>query len=45
MEAEIDRIFANALAWDAILLLDEAETIMLERTPDNILVNAWVSST
>jgi SpoVK/Ycf46/Vps4 family AAA+-type ATPase len=43
LEGEIERIFANARAWDTILLIDEAEAIMLERTPDNIDLNSWVS--
>jgi SpoVK/Ycf46/Vps4 family AAA+-type ATPase len=43
MESEIERIFQNAQAWKAILLLDEAEAIMMERSPDKMEQNSWVS--
>ena len=44
LESEIDRIFKNAEHWNAVLLLDEAEAIMMERTPDNMEQNTWVSA-
>ena len=44
LEREIDRIFKNAEHWNAVLLLDEAEAIMMERTPDNMEQNTWVSA-
>lgn len=44
MATEIERVFEYARVWDVILLIDEAEAIMVERTPDNMTLNSWVSS-
>ncbi|KAJ4407660.1 hypothetical protein N0V82_009862 [Gnomoniopsis sp. IMI 355080] len=42
-ESEIDEIFRQAHEWDAILLVDEAEVILAERTQENMTQSAWVA--
>lgn len=42
-ESKIDEIFRQAHSWDAILLVDEAEVILAERTQENMEQSAWVA--
>lgn len=42
-EAKIDEIFRQAHEWDAILLVDEAEVILAERTQESMQQSAWVA--
>ncbi|KAL2276793.1 hypothetical protein FJTKL_00452 [Diaporthe vaccinii] len=42
-ESKIDEIFRQAHSWDAILLVDEAEVILVERTQENMEQSAWVA--
>lgn len=42
-ESRIEEIFRRAHSWDAILLVDEAEVILAERTQENMNQNAWVA--
>lgn len=42
-ESKIDEIFRQAHFWDAILLVDEAEVILAERTQENMEQSAWVA--
>ncbi|KAI0844148.1 hypothetical protein F5Y00DRAFT_266876 [Daldinia vernicosa] len=42
-ESTIEEIFRQAHFWDAILLIDEAEVVMSERTPENMRSSAWVA--
>lgn len=42
-ESRIDEIFRQAQLWDAILLVDEAEVILAERTQENMEQSAWVA--
>ncbi|KAI1458870.1 P-loop containing nucleoside triphosphate hydrolase protein [Annulohypoxylon moriforme] len=42
-ESEIEEIFRQAHFWGAILLIDEAEVVMSERTPESMHSLAWVA--
>ncbi|KAI0378642.1 hypothetical protein F5Y04DRAFT_290814 [Hypomontagnella monticulosa] len=42
-EAKIEEIFRKAHFWDAILLIDEAEVVMSERTQERMHSLAWVA--
>lgn len=42
-ESKIEEIFRQAHFWDAILLVDEAEVILAERTQENMHQSAWVA--
>ncbi|KAL1848120.1 hypothetical protein Daus18300_013720 [Diaporthe australafricana] len=42
-ESKIDEIFRQAHSWDAILLVDEAEVVLAERTQENMHQSAWVA--
>jgi hypothetical protein len=44
-EANLDHIFACAHSWDAILLIDEAEVVLEERTVQGRHQNEWASGT
>jgi hypothetical protein len=44
-EAKIEEIFRQAHFWDAILLIDEAEVVLAERTQENMKQSAWVAGT
>jgi DNA replication protein DnaC len=44
-EAKIEEIFRQAHSWDAILLIDEAEVVLAERTQENMKQSAWVAGT
>ncbi|KAK1490795.1 ATPase [Colletotrichum tamarilloi] len=43
LEAKLSTIFDHAVAWDAILLLDEADIFLQDRDYDNLHRNALVS--
>lgn len=45
LEEKLSKIFDHAEAWDAILLLDEADIFLQDRDYDNLQRNALVSST
>ncbi|KAJ0114039.1 P-loop containing nucleoside triphosphate hydrolase protein [Diaporthe amygdali] len=42
-ESRIEEIFRQAHRWNAILLVDEAEVILAERTQENMKQSAWVA--
>lgn len=42
-ESKIEEIFRQARFWGAILLVDEAEVILAERTLENMHQSAWVA--
>lgn len=42
-ESKIEEIFRQAHFWDAMLLVDEAEVILAERTQENMQQSAWVA--
>jgi SpoVK/Ycf46/Vps4 family AAA+-type ATPase len=42
-ESRIDNLFRQAHVWNAILLIDEAEVILAERTMENMKQSAWVA--
>lgn len=42
-EARIEETFRQAHFWNAILLFDEAEVILAERTQENMRQSAWVA--
>jgi hypothetical protein len=42
-ESTIEEIFRQAHLWDAILLIDEAEVLLAERTQENMQQSAWVA--
>ncbi|KAK1753648.1 P-loop containing nucleoside triphosphate hydrolase protein [Echria macrotheca] len=42
-ERRIDKLFREAHMWNAILLIDEAEVILAERTMENMKQSAWVA--
>lgn len=42
-EPDLEKIFQDAHAWQAVLLLDEAEVIMEARTKDRMVQNSWCS--
>lgn len=44
-ESTIEEIFRQAHFWGAILLVDEAEVILAERTQENMHQSAWVAGT
>lgn len=44
LEGKLSKIFDHAEAWDAILLLDEADIFLQDRDYDNLQRNALVSS-
>lgn len=44
-EANLDHIFACAHSWNAILLIDEAEVVLEERTVQGRHQNEWASGT
>ncbi|KAK0375150.1 hypothetical protein CLIM01_07497 [Colletotrichum limetticola] len=43
LEGKLSKIFDHAVAWDAILLLDEADIFLQDRDYDNLQRNALVS--
>lgn len=43
-EQALERIFANAEDWKAILLIDEAEIVLEKRTFERMTHNSWISS-
>ena len=44
-ESKIEKIFNQAHFWGAILLIDEAEVVLSERTPESMQSLAWVAGT
>lgn len=42
-ETTIEEIFRQAHFWDAILLIDEAEVVLAERTQESMHSLAWVA--
>ncbi|KAH6660285.1 P-loop containing nucleoside triphosphate hydrolase protein [Truncatella angustata] len=42
-ETTIEEIFRQAHVWDAILLIDEAEVVLAERTQESMHSLAWVA--
>lgn len=42
-ESNVEQIFRQAHFWDAILLIDEAEVILAERTQESMMQCAWVA--
>lgn len=42
-EQVLERIFANAEDWKAILLIDEAEIVLEKRTFERMTQNSWIS--
>lgn len=42
-ESKIEDVFRQAHEWNAILLVDEAEVILAERTQENMQQSAWVA--
>lgn len=45
VESNLQNAFQMAQAWDCVLLLDEADVFLAERSQDNIERNALVSGT
>lgn len=45
VEGNLDSCFQMAQAWDCVLLLDEADIFLTERSTDNENRNALVSGT
>jgi len=45
IEQKLHRIFDYAVAWNAVLLLDEADVFLAERNLENLTRNALVSGT
>jgi SpoVK/Ycf46/Vps4 family AAA+-type ATPase len=43
LEGQLSRIFKTASHWNAILLLDEADVFLEQRSPDNLTRNGLVS--
>ena len=43
LEVQLSRIFKTASHWNAILLLDEADVFLEQRSPDNLTRNGLVS--
>jgi hypothetical protein len=42
-DSELRNIFTRAKAWDAIILLDEADVFLAQRTATDLKRNAYVS--